>query len=65
MRSDVLPGARSPDSLYQTKTTRRLSELQGKDPVILIPSRDVLPEGAPKGPSAVPGGFNNGPKFFC
>ena len=41
MRSDIVPGARFPD--YEltdhTKTRRRLSELQGIDPMILILSR--------------------------
>src|SRR5262252_215206 len=41
MRSDIVPGARFPD--YEltdhTKTRRRLSELQGTDPMILILSR--------------------------
>lgn len=41
MRSDIVPGARFPD--YEltdhTRTRRRLSELQGNDPVILVLSR--------------------------
>ena len=41
MRSDIVPGARFPD--YEltdhTRTRRRLSELQGIDPMILILSR--------------------------
>src|SRR5438445_10868687 len=41
MRADIVPGARFPD--YEltdhTKTRRRLSELQGIDPMILILSR--------------------------
>ena len=41
MRSDIVPGARFPD--YEltdhTRTRRRLSELQGNDPMILILSR--------------------------
>ena len=41
MRSDIIPGARFPD--YEltdhTRTRRRLSELQGNDPMILILSR--------------------------
>src|SRR5918993_4960266 len=41
MRSDIVPGARFPD--YEltdhTRTQRRLSELQGNDPMILILSR--------------------------
>ncbi|BCL80675.1 redoxin domain-containing protein [Ktedonobacteria bacterium brp13] len=41
MREDIVPGATFPD--YEltdhTKTKRRLSELQGKDPMILILSR--------------------------
>jgi len=41
MRSDIVPGAQFPD--YEltdhTRTRRRLSELQGKDPMILILSR--------------------------
>ncbi len=41
MRADIVPGASFPD--YEltdhTKTRRRLSELQGNDPMILILSR--------------------------
>src|SRR5262249_23880988 len=41
MRSDIVPGARFPD--YElpdhTKTPRRLSELQGEDPLILTLAR--------------------------
>ncbi len=41
MRADIVPGARFPD--YEltdhTRTRRRLSELQGNDPMILILSR--------------------------
>src|ERR1700747_1258677 len=41
MRSDIVPGAHFPD--YEltdhTRTQRRLSELQGNDPMILILSR--------------------------
>src|SRR5947208_5717134 len=41
MRSDIVPGARFPD--YEltdhSKTRRRLSELQGNDPMILLLSR--------------------------
>src|ERR1700758_2654909 len=41
MRSDIIPGARFPD--YEltdhTRTRRRLSELQGNDPMILVLSR--------------------------
>ncbi len=41
MRPDIIPGAVSPD--YEltdhTRTRRRLSELQGNDPMILILSR--------------------------
>src|SRR5437764_8614062 len=41
MRADIVPGGRFPD--YEltdhTKTRRRLSELQGIDPMILILSR--------------------------
>ncbi len=41
MRADIVPGAKFPD--YEltdhTKTRRRLSELQGIDPMILILSR--------------------------
>ena len=41
MRSDIVPGAKFPD--YEltdhTRTRRRLSELQGNDPMILVLSR--------------------------
>ncbi|HEX9412888.1 MAG TPA: redoxin domain-containing protein [Ktedonobacterales bacterium] len=41
MRADIVPGARFPD--YEltdhTRTRRRLSELQGNDPMILVLSR--------------------------
>src|SRR5947208_16121273 len=41
MRSDIVPGARFPD--YEltdhSKTRRRLSELQGDDPMVLLLSR--------------------------
>ena len=41
MRSDIVPGARFPD--YEltdhTRTRRRLSDLQGNDPMILLLSR--------------------------
>ena len=41
MRSDIVPGARFPDYelIDHTRTRRRLSELQGNDPMILILSR--------------------------
>ncbi len=47
MRADIIPGARFPD--YEltdhTRTRRRLSELQGNDPMILILSRgDYCPK---------------------
>src|SRR2546429_3785141 len=47
MRADIVPGARFPD--YEltdhTRTRRRLSELQGNDPMILILSRgDYCPK---------------------
>ena len=41
MRPDIVPGARIPDYelVDHTKTKRRLSELQGNDPMILVLSR--------------------------
>lgn len=44
MRSDIVPGAEFPDYelLDQTKTPRRLSELQGKGPMILVLSRGMF-----------------------
>jgi hypothetical protein len=50
MRSDIVPGRAFPD--YElpdnTGTPRRLSELQGDDPLILtLASRPLLSQGAP------------------
>jgi len=47
MRSDIVPGARFPDFelMDHTKAKRRLSELQGNDPMILVLSRGTT---APK-----------------
>jgi peroxiredoxin len=40
MRADIIPGARFPDyELTDHTRTRRLSELQGNDPLILVLSR--------------------------
>jgi len=41
MRSDIVPGAPFPDFVLpdHTKTLRRLSELQGDDPLVLVLSR--------------------------
>ena len=41
MRNDIIPGARFPDYELtdQTATRRKLSELQGQDPMILVLSR--------------------------
>jgi peroxiredoxin len=41
MRADIVPGARFPDYELSdhTRTRRRLSELQGNDPLILVLSR--------------------------
>jgi hypothetical protein len=54
MRADIAPGGALPD--YEltdhTKTRRRLSELQGNDPMILVLSRPLLPEGPPAAPRA-------------
>jgi hypothetical protein len=45
MRTDILPGARFPDYVLpdQTGTPRRLSELQGQDP--MVPHTLVLEPG--------------------
>jgi len=52
MRADIVPGARFPD--YEltdhTRTRRRLSELQGNDPMILILSRATTAQGSPAAP---------------
>jgi peroxiredoxin len=49
MRSDIVPGGAFPD--YElpdhTGTLRRLSELQGDDPLILTLARPLLPKGTP------------------
>lgn len=44
MRPDIVPGARFPDYeiVDQTNTPRRLSELQGRDPMVLILSRGMF-----------------------
>ena len=50
MCSDIVPGGVFPDYELpdQTKTVRRLSELQGDDPLILIAcARPLLPQRAP------------------
>ena len=41
MRSDIIPGGKFPDYALpdHTKTVRKLSELQGEDPMILTLSR--------------------------
>ena len=58
MRSDIVPGGTFPD--YElpdhTSTLRRLSDLQGDDPLILTLARPLLPEGAPAA---------SRPKFLC
>jgi len=54
MRADIAPGGIFPD--YEltdhTKARRRLSELQGSDPMILMLARPLLPEGPPAAPRA-------------
>lgn len=44
MRSDIVPGAKFPDYelVDQTNTPRRLSELQGRDPMVLVLSRGMF-----------------------
>jgi peroxiredoxin len=44
VRPDIVPGARFPDYelVDQTKTPRRLSDLQGKNPMILVLSRGMF-----------------------
>ena len=53
MRSDIIPGGVFPDYALpdHTGAVRTLSELQGRDPLILMLSpRPLLPEGAPAAP---------------
>ena len=49
MRAEIVPGGIFPDCELTDhgKTRRRLSELQGNDPMILVLSRGHLPEGPP------------------
>ena len=55
MRSDIAPGGTFPDYELpdQESIPRKLSDLQGDDPMILTLARGhVLPEGAPAAPPA-------------
>src|SRR5262244_1116526 len=54
MRSDIVPGGGLPDYSLpdHTGTVRTLSELQGRDPMILMLARPLLPKRAPAAPGA-------------
>ena len=52
MRSDMVPGAVFPDYELTDHTGkhRKLSELQGQNPMVLVLSRGgILPQGSPAG----------------
>ena len=55
MRSDILPGALSPDYELTDHTAKRrkLSELQGQHPMVLVLSREAFVPGWPTGRTAV------------